>query len=118
MGTIDEGPKPAAIADIKWEVELKQYKVPKELERVLKMDNRQAKMRSIRDYMPREFTCETYTRQFHTLLHIEEHKAAYVIHAEDLYVPHDFLGWISNGTTKKQLRWNQLHGRTSTSPSH
>ena len=86
VGTIDEGPKPPAISDIKWEVELKLYKVPKELERVLKMDDRKTKMKSIRDYMPREFTCETYARQFHTLLHIEEHKAAYVTHAEEVYV--------------------------------
>ena len=118
MGTIDEGPKPPAIADIKWEVELKLYNVPKELERVLKMDDRKAKIKSIRDYMPREFTCETYTRQFHTLLHIEEHKSAYVIHSEGVYVHSQLSGWIFNDTMKKQLHWTQLHRRNSTSAPH
>ena len=66
-------------------MELKLYNVPKELERVLKMNDRKARTKSIRDYMPREFTCETYARQFHTLLHIEEHKAAYVTRKEEEY---------------------------------
>lgn len=91
IGTIDEGPKPPAIAAIKWEVELKLYNVPKELERVLKMDDRKARLKSIRDYMPREFTCETYARQFHTLLHVEEHKAAYVTPKEEEHVTHQIF---------------------------
>jgi helicase MOV-10 len=76
VGTIDKGIKPRAIADITWVVKLKEYDVPKGLERVLNMDDRKARTKSVRDYMPHEFTCETYARQFHTLLHMEEHKAA------------------------------------------
>jgi len=90
VGSIDEGPKPPAIADIKWEVELKLYNVPNELDRVLNMSDWKAKIKSIRDYMPREFICETYARQFHTLLHIEEHKAAYVTHRGSVYPLTDF----------------------------
>ena len=86
VGTIDEGIKPPSIADIKWEVVLKLYDVSKELERILNMQDRKARIKSVQDYMPREFTCETYARQFHTLLHIDEHKAAYVTHTEGEYV--------------------------------
>lgn len=63
--------------------------------------------------MPREFTCETYTRQFHTLLHIEEHKAAYVTRKEEEYATHHFVGWIFNDTMKKQLHWSHLGTSTS-----
>lgn len=72
-------------------MELKFYNVPKELERVLKMGDRKARLKSLRDYMPREFTCETYARQFHTLLHMEEHKAAYVTRKEEEYVNSPFF---------------------------
>lgn len=115
VGTIDDGPKPPAIASIKWEVELKLYNVPKELERVLKMDDKKAKLKSLRVYMPREFTCETYTRQFHTLLHTEEHRAAYVRHMEGECLLTTFLAWTFNDTMKRRLHWSHLQERTSTS---
>lgn len=81
------------------------------------MDDRKARLKSVRDYMPREFTCETYARQFHTLLHVEEHKAAYVTRKEEEHVTHQFfLGWIFNDTMKKQLHWSRLQGTSTSAP--
>ena len=76
VGSIDEGPKPPAIAGIEWKVKLSPYDINKNLERYLNMDDWKERMKCIRSMLPRELTCETYARQFHTLLHIEEHKAA------------------------------------------
>lgn len=76
VGSIDEGPKPPAIASIVWAVKLGLYNINKNLERYLEMDDRKERLKCIRSMLPREITCETYARQFHTLLHIEEHKAA------------------------------------------
>jgi helicase MOV-10 len=76
VGTIDEGPKPPAIAGIAWAVKLGSYDIDKTLARYLNMDDWKERMKCIRSMLPREVTCETYARQFHTLLHIEEHKAA------------------------------------------
>jgi helicase MOV-10 len=76
VGSIDEGPKPPAIAGIAWTVKLGLYGIDKNLERYLDMDDWKERMKCIRSMLPREVTCDTYARQFHTLLHIEEHKAA------------------------------------------
>jgi len=76
VGSIDKGLKPRAIADIEWKVKLGSYGIDKNLERYLDMDDWKERMKCIRSMLPREVTCETYARQFHTLLHIEEHKAA------------------------------------------
>ena len=76
VGSIVEGPTPSAIAEIKWAVKLGSYDINKDLERYLNMDDWKERMKCIRSMLPREVTCETYPRQFHTLLWIEEHKAA------------------------------------------
>ena len=76
VGSINEGPKPPAIAGIEWAVKLGSYYIDKNLERYLNMDDWKERMKCIRSMLPREVTCETYPRQFHTLLHIEEHKAS------------------------------------------
>ena len=76
VGSIDEGPKPPAIAGITWAVKLGRYDIDKSLVRYLNMDDYKERMTCIRTMLPREVTCETYARQFHTLLHIEEHKSA------------------------------------------
>ena len=76
VGSVDEGPMPPAIAGIAWAVKLGLYDIDKNLGRYLDMDDWKERMKCIRSMLPREVTCETYARQFHTLLHIEEHKAA------------------------------------------
>jgi len=76
VGSIDEGPQPPAIAGISWVVKIGSYDIDKTLERYLNMDDWKERMKCIRSMLPREVTCETYARQFHTLLHIEEHKSA------------------------------------------
>ena len=76
VGSIVEGPEPAAIAEIKWAAKLGSYDIDKNLERYLNMDDWKERMKCIQSMLPREVTCETYPRQFHTLLHIEEHKTA------------------------------------------
>jgi len=75
VGSIDEGPKLRAIAEIAWKVKLGSYDIDKNLERYLDMDDWKERMKCIRSTLPREVTRETYARHFRTLLHIEEHKA-------------------------------------------
>lgn len=78
---IDEGPKPPALAEVKWVVRLPTYDIPSALEDVIAStrNSRELITRLKTDFLPSRLRTDSYTRHFQTLLHVEEAQLKFVL---------------------------------------
>jgi helicase MOV-10 len=72
--SVEKGPKPRALADVRWVVELLMYHVPLRIENLVNSTKRGKDLvQNIqRLCLPKSLDGATYTRFFMTLLHVEE----------------------------------------------
>lgn len=77
---IDEGPKPPALAEVKWVVRLPQYDVPPILEDTIASAGKSRDLIGrLKAFLPSRLRTDSYTRFFQTLLHVEEAQLKYAL---------------------------------------
>jgi helicase MOV-10 len=72
-GEVIPGVPPDALAAITWKVSLPRYPVPDKISEAVMMGSTEQRIKRARQtLLPQSFSCQTYARHWHTLLHIEE----------------------------------------------